>query len=89
MKLEHDSDEVSNAVDENTEVVTEDTTTGNENPPASECIDKVEGVEENVASRFVDYTMATPYERLIADIERTIKSWIKPKGILVIIANYS
>lgn len=34
----------------------------------------IAGVEENVHSRFVDYTKATPWEHLISDIERGIKS---------------
>lgn len=83
MKLDHDSQEEPQTVDEIGEILssTADGTTGDDIQPSSGPIDKVEGVEENVASRFVDYTMATPYERLIADIERTIKSWIKPKGL--------
>ena len=34
----------------------------------------VAGVEENVNSRFIDYTKATPWEHLISDIERGIKA---------------
>ena len=37
--------------------------------------DGVLGVETNVESRFVDYTLATPWEQLCADIERAIKAW--------------
>ena len=33
------------------------------------------GVETAVESRFVDYTLATPWEHLVADIEKTIKLW--------------
>lgn len=36
-------------------------------PPA------VAGVEENVNSRFIDYSIATPWEDLIASIERGIQ----------------
>jgi hypothetical protein len=33
------------------------------------------GVEENSSSRFVDYTMATPWETLSSEIEQAIKKW--------------
>jgi hypothetical protein len=36
----------------------------------------VRGVETNAESRFVDYTMATPWEQLVAEIERAIKGWM-------------
>jgi len=35
----------------------------------------VAGVEENVNSRFIDYSIATPWEDLIASIERVLRSW--------------
>ncbi len=41
---------------------------------------EVSGVEENVNSRFVDYTKATPWEHLIADIEKGIRTWCGRKG---------
>jgi hypothetical protein len=34
----------------------------------------VVGVEENVNSRFVDFSKVTPWEHLISDIERGIKA---------------
>jgi hypothetical protein len=39
----------------------------------------VTGVEENVNSRFIDYTKATPWEYLVADIEKNIRTWIISK----------
>jgi hypothetical protein len=39
----------------------------------------VSGVEENVNSRFIDYTKATPWEYLVADIEKNIRTWIMSK----------
>lgn len=36
----------------------------------------VTGVEENVNSRFIDYTKATPWEYLVADIEKQIRTWV-------------
>jgi hypothetical protein len=42
------------------------------NPTGS---NSIAGVETNVESRFVDYTLATPWEQLCADIERSIKAW--------------
>lgn len=40
------------------------------------------GVEENEASRFVDYTVATPWEGFVAQIEQTLKSWhAKAEGL--------
>lgn len=38
---------------------------------------EVSGVEENVNSRFIDYTKATPWEHLIADIEKAIRLFIQ------------
>ena len=40
------------------------------------------GVEENEASRFVDYTVATPWEAFVAEIEQTLKAWhAKAEGL--------
>ena len=36
-----------------------------------------EGVEKEAHSRFVDYTTATPWEELVADIERLLTRWHK------------
>lgn len=44
--------------------------TESENDVVSVSSPAVAGVEENVNSRFIDYSIATPWEDLIASIER-------------------
>lgn len=52
----------------------------------------VADVEVNVDSRFIDFSLATPWEQLVADLERAVKAWTRPKGgqtlkLVVIIIN--
>lgn len=41
---------------------------------------EISGVEENVNSRFIDYTKATPWEYLIADLEKGIRTFLSLKN---------
>ena len=57
-----------------------------EDPPIEEqesLTPVVAGVEENVNSRFIDYTKATPWEHLISDIERSIKAMFQGNRIMI------
>lgn len=37
--------------------------------------------EVNVDSRFIDFSLATPWEHLVADLEKAIKNWTRQKGV--------
>jgi hypothetical protein len=40
-------------------------------------------VEANEDSRFIDFSMATAWEHLVADLEKAIKLWTRQKGACV------
>ena len=44
----------------------------------------VADVEVNVNSRFIDFSLVTPWEHLVADLERAVKAWIRPKGMYLV-----
>jgi hypothetical protein len=44
--------------------------------------DVVADVEENLDSRFIDFSLATPWEHLVAALEAAIKAWTRQKGKL-------
>ena len=49
--------------------------------------ESIADVEVNADSRFIDFSLATPWEHLVADLEKAIKSWTKQKGKIMIKAN--
>lgn len=46
-------------------------------------------VEENADSRFIDFSLATPWEHLVADLERAIKAWTRQRGSYPICLHFS
>lgn len=42
--------------------------------------DSIADVEVNVDSRFIDFSLVTPWEHLVAELEKAIKLWSRHKG---------
>lgn len=69
--------EVNDPVD--SEAPTDAADTANSEQNSAEDTTVPHGVEKNVESRFVDYTFATPYENLVADLENALKNYLKER----------
>lgn len=66
---------------ENVEIVDDDNET-DVKKQSIEDDESIADVEVNADSRFIDFSLVTPWEHLVADIEKALKTWMNSKGMI-------